>query len=146
MSSKLPLITEISSINAFQDLLAKNPGLIIIKFGATWCGPCKKIEPLIDKWFEYLPGLVQCCKIDVDESIELYGFLKSKRRINGIPAVMCYYQGNLNYIPNDMIAGADVDQNNAFFQRCLQRLDLIKAAAENVAQQSNQEQAPVAQP
>ena len=133
MSSKLPLITEIESIQVFQELLAKNPGLIIIKFGAGWCGPCKKIEPLIDKWFDYLPGLVQCCKIDVDESIELYGFLKSKRRINGIPAVMCYQRGNLNYIPDDMVAGADVDQNNAFFQRCCQRLESAQPLADQAS-------------
>jgi|LauGreDrversion2_2_1035103.scaffolds.fasta_scaffold02726_4 thioredoxin 1 len=126
-TSRNPLITEIESLQAFQDLLTKNPGLIIIKFGAGWCGPCKKIEPVIDQWFNYLPAQVQCCKIDVDESIELYGFLKSKRRINGIPAVMCYQKGNLNYIPDDMVAGADVDQNNAFFQRCCKRLEMMES-------------------
>jgi thioredoxin 1 len=127
LDNRLPIINEIENLQAFQELLAKNPGLIIIKFGATWCGPCKKIEPVIDKWFAYLPSSVQCCKIDVDESIELYGFLKSKRRINGIPAVMCYQKGNLNYIPDDMIAGADVDLNNAFFHRCLNRLNLMSS-------------------
>ena len=113
----LPIITKIESVIAFQKLLIDNPGVVVLKFGAEWCGPCKKIEGLVEQWFAAMPATVQCCKIDVDESIELYGFLKSKRRINGIPAILAYRKGNLNYIPNDMMAGADVAQVNAFFQR-----------------------------
>jgi thioredoxin 1 len=113
----LPVITKIESVIAFQKLLIDNPGVVVLKFGAEWCGPCKKIEGLVEQWFAAMPATVQCCKIDVDESFELYGFLKSKRRINGIPAILAYRKGNLNYIPNDMMAGADVAQVNAFFQR-----------------------------
>lgn len=113
----LPIITKIESVIAFQKLLIDNPGVVVLKFGAEWCGPCKKIESLVEQWFAAMPATVQCCKIDVDESFELYGFLKSKRRINGIPAILAYRKGNLNYIPNDMMAGADVAQVNAFFQR-----------------------------
>jgi len=113
------VITKIGSVVAFQQLLIDNPGWVVLKFGAEWCGPCKKIEGLVEQWFSVMPPTVQCCKIDVDESFELYGFLKSKRRINGIPAILAYRKGNLNYIPNDMMAGADVAQVNAFFQRCL---------------------------
>jgi thioredoxin 1 len=115
----LPVITNIESVVAFQQLLINNPGVVVLKFGAEWCGPCKKIESLVEQWFAAMPSTVQCCMIDVDESIELYGFLKAKRRINGIPAILSYRKGNLNYIPNDMMAGADVAQVNAFFQRCL---------------------------
>ena len=116
----LKVITKIDSIVAFQQLLIDNPGWVVLKFGAEWCGPCKKIEGLVEQWFAAMPPTVQCCKIDVDESFELSGFLTAKRRINGIPAILAYKKGNLNYIPNDMMAGADVAQVNAFFQRCLQ--------------------------
>ena len=115
----LAVITKIGSVVAFQQLLIDNPGWVVLKFGAEWCGPCKKIEGLVEQWFSVMPPTVQCCKIDVDESFELYGFLKAKRRINGIPAILAYKKGNLNYIPNDMMAGANVAQVNAFFQRCL---------------------------
>ena len=57
--------------------------------------------------------------IDVDENFEVYGFLKNKRRINGIPAMLCFYKGNTSYIPDDATAGSDVNQTNAFFERCL---------------------------
>jgi thiol-disulfide isomerase/thioredoxin len=40
----LPIITRINGRKHFQELLESNPGVLIIKFGATWCGPCKVIE------------------------------------------------------------------------------------------------------
>ena len=27
----------------FEELLRQNPGKVVLKFGATWCGPCKLI-------------------------------------------------------------------------------------------------------
>jgi thiol-disulfide isomerase/thioredoxin len=123
------LLTSLPSVQAFSDLLqSKNPGLVILKFGAEWCGPCKRIEPLVHGWYDkiqkdvFFSSRVVCGVIDVDENFEVYGFLKSKRRINGIPAILCYHKGNVSYIPDDMMAGADVDQVNALFERNLMAL------------------------
>ena len=121
-NNKPPIITKIASVAEFSQLLQNNQGLIILKFGAEWCGPCKKIEGLVNHWFANMPAEVQCGLIDVDENIELYGFLKSKKRINGIPAILCYVKGNTHYIPDDMAVGADDKQINGFFQRSLHAL------------------------
>jgi thioredoxin 1 len=120
--SKPATITKIASVADFSQLLQENPGLIILKFGAEWCGPCKRIEGLVHQWFASMPAQVQTCLIDVDENIELYGFLKTKKRINGIPAIFCYVKGNTHYIPDDMVVGADTAQINGFFQRSLEAL------------------------
>ncbi len=37
--------------------------------------------------------------------------------INGIPAILAYYAGNTNYVPDDSVAGADPSGVNAFFDR-----------------------------
>lgn len=116
------ILTEIPSKENFAQLLQTNPGLLIIKFGATWCGPCKKIEGLVDQWFNQMPATVQCAIVDVDDCFEIYAFLKTKKMVNGIPVILCYQKGNLNYIPNDSVVGADVNQINLFFQRCLQKV------------------------
>lgn len=116
----LPIIYQIKSLDDFYQLLKTNPGLIFIKFGAEWCGPCKTIAPLIDHAFEQMPETVQCCIIDIDESIQLYAFLKSKKMVNGIPVVLCYRKGNTSYIPDDIQIGCDFNEANAFFARCLE--------------------------
>jgi thiol-disulfide isomerase/thioredoxin len=114
----LPLIKKVESVERFREILANNPGLVIVKFGATWCGPCKKIDPDVNDIFSKMPATVQCVMLDIDESIEIYSFLKSKRRVNGVPVLLCYQKGNLNYIPDETVVGANKDQLMSFFERC----------------------------
>jgi thioredoxin 1 len=98
--------------------LEKNPGIVIIKLGATWCGPCKKIKPVVDAFFASSPDNAICCDIDVDESYDLYSYFKSKKMVNGIPAILCYKKGNVSYIPDDSVTGIDPAGLDAFFKRC----------------------------
>ena len=105
------------SVQAFKELLAQNPGHVVLKLGAEWCGPCKKVEPLIDHWFSALPDSVNCYKVDIDESFELYATFKTKRQVSGIPAVLCFRKGNLDVIPDFSVVGADVNQLNMMFQQ-----------------------------
>jgi len=118
---KLPILEDVPTKEDFGKLLVENPGLLILKFGATWCGPCKKIEPLIEEWLEKLPDNVQFCKIDIDDCFDLYAFLQKKKMINGVPGILCYYRYNMTHIPNDSVVGADFGQVNAFFERCIKK-------------------------
>ena len=102
----------------FFNLLKVNPGLVIIKFGATWCGPCKKIKHVVDGFFATSPDNVICADVDVDESFDLYGFFKSKKMVNGIPVMLCYIKGNETFIPDDSVTGIDPGALDAFFNRC----------------------------
>jgi thiol-disulfide isomerase/thioredoxin len=113
----LPIKTEIPNKLAFQETLESNPGVVIIKFGAEWCGPCKKIESHVKILMSKMPENTQCYIIDVDESLEVYSFLKNKKMVNGIPAILAYYKGNVSYIPDDSVIGADVIKVNEFFER-----------------------------
>ena len=78
--SQKTVITYFKSRDQFLRLLENNPGLIVIKLGATWCGPCKKIKPVVDAFFASSPDDVICCEIDVDESFDLYSYFKSKSK------------------------------------------------------------------
>ena len=116
----LPIITTLSLAN-MQAQLTNNPGLFIVKLGAEWCGPCKVIESLVHTHMSSMPENVQCAIIDVDESFDLYAFLTKKRIVRGIPAILCYYAGNVEIYPDDLIIGADTQQVNQFFERCIAR-------------------------
>jgi thiol-disulfide isomerase/thioredoxin len=118
MEKTKQIISNFDNRDEFLKLLNVNPGLVIIKLGATWCGPCKKIKHIVDAFFASSPSNVICGDIDVDESFDLYSFLKSKRMVNGIPAILCYNKGNHNYVPDDMVTGADPVALDAFFKRC----------------------------
>lgn len=62
----------------------------IIDFFATWCGPCKKVAPIMDELAEKYKGQVNFYKIDTDQEKELSG---SVFGIRSIPSIL--------YIPVD---------------------------------------------
>jgi len=117
------VISEIANREAFFTLLQHNQGLIILKLGAKWCGPCKIIEPAVHGFFASSPPEVICADIDVDVSFDFYSFLKSKKMVNGIPVLLCYKKGNSTYAPDDMVTGADPLQLHQFFIRCGNHLE-----------------------
>jgi thioredoxin 1 len=100
--------------------MESNPGLVIIRLTATWCGPCKAIASEVKEMFAAMPSNVQCLSIDIDENIDLYSFLKKKRVVNGVPAILCYKRGNLSTVPDDYVIGASKDKLQAFSERCVQ--------------------------
>ena len=113
------ILTEITGTVHFSEILKTNPGVVVVKFGAEWCGPCKKIENQVHELMNMMPDNVQCYVIDVDDCFEIYAFLKSKKMVNGIPAILAYYNDNFHYVPSDSVVGANPEQIQLFFQRCL---------------------------
>ena len=122
-STSSSIITQIDGIQGLSKLLQENQGLLFLKLGAEWCAPCKKIESLVNEYYTKLscPN-VKCALIDVDQNMELYGFLKTKRVVNGIPVILCYLRGNLHYIPDDLVIGANDKEIHLFFHRCIELL------------------------
>lgn len=97
--------------------------MLIIKFTATWCGPCRRIKDIC-KHYEKIfnPVSIYYVEVDIDDNSELYSFLKSKRMINGVPSILAYYTNQKNemwYIPNDSVSGGDVESVEKFFKRCI---------------------------
>ena len=108
-----------------QQLQARSLGsVIIIKFGAEWCKPCKLIKPVCDEWVKTCPPHIIYADIDIDESMDLYMAFKSKKMIKGVPAIFAFFSGVVReqwYIPDDSVIGGDIEAVKAFFQRCLKK-------------------------
>jgi thioredoxin-like negative regulator of GroEL len=127
MSQNKQIIARFENRGEFLNLLKVNPGLVVIKLGAQWCGPCKAIKHVVEAFFASSPPEVVCCDIDVDESFDLYAYFKSKKMVNGIPVMLCYKKGNLSFAPDDSVTGADPVQLDLFFKRCGNHLKVVKA-------------------
>ena len=114
------VITQMSKTD-FLNAIQTNNGAIVIKFGAVWCGPCKQIEPLVYDLMSQMPENIKCACLDIDdeESFDVYAYLKSKKMVNGVPAILCWKKGNLTWIPDDVVIGAKPDQIQMLFDRCL---------------------------
>lgn len=76
---------------------------VVVDFNATWCGPCQKMSPYLDKMKEELKDKgINIVKIDVDENEQLAADMK----IDGIPHIMIFNNGkkvweNVGYISEE---------------------------------------------
>ena len=73
---------EVDEFKKIQNELSND--MSSIKFGATWCGPCKKIKALCEEWFSKLPSNVILFDIDIDETMELYMALKKYKMVKNL--------------------------------------------------------------
>lgn len=90
----------------------KNP--LIIKFTATWCGPCKRIAPTFNKLVEKVKHLVDIVIVDADEGSDICSSLK----VRGYPSFLSYVNGEMA----ESMIGADDNELLAFFKATISRL------------------------
>lgn len=62
---------------------------VLVDFTATWCAPCKEVDPIVDELASEMAGKAKIVKLDIDDSPEIYGQL----RVNGIPTVIFFNEG-----------------------------------------------------
>ena len=105
-----------------------NNKVLIVKFGASWCRPCKNIKETCETWFSKLPENIICADIDIDECLDLYMALKTKKMVKGVPSILAWFGGNERehwYIPDDSVSGGDILPVNAFFERCVAKANSL---------------------
>ena len=64
---------------------------LVVDFSATWCGPCKKIAPIIEELAQEYDGRVVVGKCDVDDNDEL----TSRFGIRNVPTVLFIKNGEV---------------------------------------------------
>tara|TARA_Y100000741_G_C18242825_1_gene554300 strand:- start:1445 stop:1819 length:375 start_codon:yes stop_codon:yes gene_type:complete len=124
MTSNKNIINQLDR-KQFINLINLNNGLIIIKFGAEWCGPCKKITPFIEDQFYKTPESVTCVNIDIDENIDLFAYMKKNKMIKGVPAVLAYKKENKTFVPDMIVNSSDENLLISFFQECVEYINTI---------------------
>ena len=115
------IITSLTPEELFTLQRSFSNRIIVVKFGAEWCGPCKKIKPLWNEWISLIPNNIVIVDIDIDESIDLYVQLKAKKMVKGVPTILVFY-GDVKreqwYIPDDSVSGGNEGDVKNFMTRC----------------------------
>lgn len=79
---------EVSDATFEQEV--KNSELpVLVDFWAPWCGPCRKIAPIIDEIAEEFQGRIKVVKLNTDENIRT----AQEYSISGIPSLLIFKNG-----------------------------------------------------
>ena len=79
---------------------------ILLKFGASWCGPCKAMEPILKEVAAERPD-VRVIELDVDENEELVQLF----RVRNVPIMFLI---NCGVTINKFVGGASKAQILSF--------------------------------
>jgi thioredoxin 1 len=77
--------------------LVNSPKLTLVDFWAVWCGPCKTMEPVVERLAAKFDGNVNFGKLNVDE----HSRIATKYEIQSIPTFMMFKNGR----PVDAVIG-----------------------------------------
>lgn len=70
----------------------KDPGdrLSVVDFSADWCGPCKMLDPVLDRVSEEMSDTADFYTVDVDQAQSE----ASRLGIRGVPTMIVFHGGN----------------------------------------------------
>lgn len=74
-----------------QKALRKDGVPVLVDFWATWCGPCRVMEPVLESLAEELEGTAVVGKVNVDEEPAL----ASAARIQAVPTLVLLKDGKV---------------------------------------------------
>lgn len=73
----------------FRRLALEGPGPILVDFHATWCGPCKWLEPVLVRLSQEGEGRFLVARVDVDQAEDA----ARDYAIGSVPTVILFRQG-----------------------------------------------------
>ncbi len=74
--------------NNFNDEVLNSKKVVLVDFFATWCGPCQKLSPVLEK-ISNSRAEIDIAKVDIDKSMEL----ASKYKIEVVPTMIIFKDG-----------------------------------------------------
>jgi thioredoxin 1 len=83
------MVTELTTQN-FEDFISENK-IALIDCWAPWCGPCRRLSPIIEDLAGELAGKVGVAKLNTDDN----GSIARRYAISAIPTLLIFKEGEL---------------------------------------------------
>lgn len=89
-SSAVEKVTYVTTENFETEVLEANVP-VLVDFTATWCAPCKELDPIIESLMPEMSGRAKVFKLDIDESREIF----TQYGLTGVPTVLFFNNGEM---------------------------------------------------
>ena len=76
---------------AFEKVVLQSELPVVVDFWAPWCGPCKMVGPILDKFAKEMAGKVLIAKVNTDEHPQW----AQKYSVQGIPTMLFISKGKV---------------------------------------------------
>jgi len=76
-------------VASFEQEVLKSELPVVVDFYADWCGPCKRMEPVLEKVSQAYGGKVKVVKLNSDENQDL----SLKYQVRGLPTLILFRAG-----------------------------------------------------
>ncbi|MCC6753755.1 MAG: thioredoxin [Saprospiraceae bacterium] len=83
-------MTTTDSVKTFSELL-ESEQLVLVDFYATWCGPCKMMQPVIQNLKSKVGNAARILKVDVDKNPAVM----RQYNISGVPTFILFKKGQI---------------------------------------------------
>lgn len=92
--------------NNFKQNVVETKGIVVVDFWAQWCGPCRKLMPLMEQIQNEFQE-IKIYKIDVDKNINT----SKEYGISSLPSVLIFKDGEVKEIMVGMMQKSAIVSN-----------------------------------
>ena len=75
--------------NNWEAEVIKSEVPVLVDFSATWCGPCQRLSPIVEKFATDNVGKIKVVKVDIDDA----SGVTSEFKVRGVPTLMVFKGG-----------------------------------------------------
>jgi thioredoxin 1 len=113
-------IIHVDDINHYLRLIQKEQRVVVLDFSATWCGPCKKLLPTLEKWGLEHENEVLILKFDADHDKDLEEDLQvfPLFEVESLPTILFVKNQEMVKGTEYRIEGIDIKR----FESCMKKL------------------------